>query len=44
MKTGWVWYGGKWYYTDSSGVMVTGSRKIDGKTYNFDSSGVCLNP
>ena len=45
MQTGWLLDGGKWYYLDpGSGAMVTGSRTIGGKTYNFDSSGVCLNP
>ena len=44
MKTGWLKDDGKWYYFEDSGAMVTGSRTINGKTYNFNSSGVCLNP
>lgn len=45
MKTGWVRSSGSWYYLDGSGKMLAGtSRKISGKTYRFNSSGVCLNP
>ena len=45
MKTGWLRLGDTWYYLDpSSGVMVTGSMTIDGKKYDFDLSGKCLNP
>ena len=39
MKTGWIKVGGNWYYLNSSGAMVTGSQTIDGKVYNFASSG-----
>ena len=39
MKTGWTKVGGNWYYLNSSGAMVTGSQTIDGKVYNFASSG-----
>ena len=39
MKTGWIKVGGNWYYLNSSGAMVTGSQTIDGKVYNFTSSG-----
>ena len=39
MKTGWIKVGGNWYYLNSSGSMVTGSQTIDGKVYNFASSG-----
>ena len=39
MKTGWIKVGEKWYYLNSSGAMVTGSQTIDGKVYNFASSG-----
>ncbi|VKC25029.1 choline binding protein G [Streptococcus pneumoniae] len=39
MKTGWTKVNGKWYYLNSSGAMVTGSQTIDGKVYNFASSG-----
>lgn len=45
MKTGWLRYGGKWYYLSDSGRMLAGtSKKISGKTYKFNSSGVCTNP
>ncbi len=45
MATGWVKDGGYWYYFNSSGAMIANtSRKIGGKTYRFNSSGVCLNP
>ena len=45
VQTGWKQIGSKWYYlTPSSGVMIVGkSKKIDGKTYTFDSKGVCKN-
>ena len=39
MKTGWIKVGEDWYYLNSSGAMVTGSQTIDGKVYNFASSG-----
>ena len=39
MKTGWIKVGENWYYLNSSGAMVTGSQTIDGKIYNFASSG-----
>ncbi|HGR5310012.1 choline binding protein C [Streptococcus pneumoniae] len=39
MKTGWTKVNGKWYYLNSNGAMVTGSQTIDGKVYNFASSG-----
>ena len=39
MKTGWTKVNGNWYYLNSSGAMVTGSQTIDGKVYNFASSG-----
>ncbi|MCY7084234.1 trypsin-like peptidase domain-containing protein [Streptococcus oralis] len=39
MKTGWIKVSGEWYYLNSSGAMVTGSQTIDGKVYNFASSG-----
>lgn len=45
MKTGWLKSGGKWYYFESSGAMLANtSRTIGGKTYRFNSSGVCTNP
>jgi len=39
MKTGWAKVNGNWYYLNSNGAMVTGSQTIDGKVYNFASSG-----
>lgn len=42
MKTGWIKVGENWYYLNSSGAMVTGSQTIDGKVYNFSSSGVLI--
>jgi len=39
MKTGWTKVNGNWYYLNSNGAMVTGSQTIDGKVYNFGSSG-----
>lgn len=41
-KTGWLLEGDAWYYLEPQ--MVTGSRTIDGKAYEFDGKGVCLNP
>ena len=43
--TGWKKIGGKWYYFDYHGPMLSNtSRVIDGKNYTFDKNGVCLNP
>ena len=39
---GWLQEGDNWYYLDPQ--MVTGTVTIDGKTYEFNGSGVCLNP
>lgn len=40
MRTGWLLDNMKYYYFDkSTGKMLTGTQKIDGKTYNFGSSG-----
>ena len=40
MKTGWLLDNMKYYYLDKkTGKMLTGKQKIDGKTYNFGSSG-----
>lgn len=45
MKTGWLKSGGKWYYFESSGAMLANTtRRISGKNYSFNSSGVCTNP
>ena len=32
----------KWYYMDKNGVMQTGFRVINGKTYYFNESGEML--
>ena len=38
--SGWQRIGSRWYYlAPPSGVMVTGTRVIDGVTYTFNSSG-----
>ena len=39
MRVGWLRDGDSWYYLSSSGVMVTGTRWIDGKRYVFDARG-----
>lgn len=40
MRTGWLLDNMKYYYFDkSTGKMLTGVQKIDGKTYNFGTSG-----
>ncbi len=45
MATGWEKISGKWYYFESSGVMLANtSKKIGGKTYYFKSDGTCMNP
>ena len=45
MHIGWLLSGGNWYYLDTGGEMIAGtSKKINGRTYNFDTSGRCLNP
>ena len=44
MQTGWLKDGNNWYYLNASGVMVTGTQVIDGKTYTFNSSGVWIPP
>ena len=46
MHTGWLDDNGKRYYLESKvgsgqGVMVTGTREINGKSYSFDASGAC---
>lgn len=48
MHTGWLTDNGKRYYLESKvgsgqGVMVTGTREINGKSYSFDASGACTN-
>ena len=45
MKTGWIKDRGKWYFMDGSGKMLSSvSRKLGRTTYQFNASGVCLNP
>ncbi|MBQ9229102.1 MAG: CHAP domain-containing protein [Eubacterium sp.] len=45
MKTGWLKDGGSWYYLESSGAMLASTTQtINGKRYQFNSSGVCTNP
>ena len=45
VRSHWVAGGTKWYYVKESGVMAKSeSLTINGKLYNFDSNGVCLNP
>ena len=34
--------GNNWFYFDSSGRMVTGKQTINGKSYTFNDSGVCI--
>lgn len=48
MHTGWLELNGAWYYLESkvgagAGVMCTGTRDINGKTYIFGNDGVCIN-
>ena len=43
-KKQWQKIDGKWYYFDAKGYITTGTKTIGGKTYRFNSSGVCLNP
>lgn len=38
----WVKDSGKWYYLDANGYMVTGTKRIDGKTYKFASNGALI--
>ena len=40
MYTGWLNLGGSWYYLSPSGVMLTGTQVINGRTYVFDESGI----
>lgn len=45
MRCGWLKYKGSWYYFGSKGYMLANtSVTIDGKTYHFDSSGICTDP
>ena len=38
----WIKDNGNWYYLDSNGYMVTGTKTIGGKTYSFASNGVWI--
>ena len=42
MATGWVNVGGSWYYLNASGVMLTGTQVINGRTYVFDMNGAWI--
>ena len=41
-KNKWIQSGGKWYYLGANGYMVTGTQRIGGKTYRFNSSGAWI--
>ena len=41
----WIEADEGWYYVQEDGTMIRdASKEIDGKIYNFDSNGLCLNP
>lgn len=40
----WHKFGKNWYYFDAEGRMATGYCQINGRLYQFDNNGVCLNP
>lgn len=40
----WLNYGGAWYYFDSTGYMLCYDWLIDGKFYEFESNGKCVDP
>lgn len=40
----WLQSGGKRYYFDEDGIMVTGDVTIDGEDYSFDENGVLRSP
>ena len=54
MRTGWLQLGGDWYFLESNdakpygyplgGRYTSGTYTINGKSYNFNASGVCTNP
>ena len=45
MATGWIYSNGIWYYLNSAGDMAAGAQvTVDGKGYQFDGEGKCLNP
>ena len=39
LKKNWLYDGGKWYYFSSSGYIVFGNQKINGKSYFFNETG-----
>ncbi len=46
-KEKWLNYAGKWYYFDMYGKMVNFEKCLiqsEGKVYDFDKNGVCMNP
>ncbi|HAJ66260.1 MAG TPA: hypothetical protein DCM61_06800, partial [Clostridiales bacterium] len=40
LRTGWIELGGKTYYANKAGQLVTGLKNIDGRLYFFDPDGV----
>ena len=40
----WLYYSGSWYYFGSDGVMVLYDLLIDGKFYEFETNGKCVDP
>ncbi len=42
MQTGWAKVGGKWYYLNGDGMMVSSNTLIDGKLHLFNKDGVWL--
>lgn len=45
VRSHWVASGTNWYYVKESGIMAKSETlTINGKSYNFDSNGICLNP
>jgi glucan-binding YG repeat protein len=44
IQTGWQQFGNNWRYFDEAGIMLADTtREIDGTSYEFNSSGICLN-
>ncbi len=46
IRHGWLKLNNKWYYLEGKDgrCVISASKTIKGKTYNFDSNGVCTNP
>ena len=42
MQTGWLNLGGKMYYLNAKGAMVTGTVTIAKHVYEFDANGVMV--